>query len=151
MPSDAYTTHEESAKKPQLSDNEITEKVKMRLNRVKARGLSDKSFFFGVANIMFTGFLVGHIPEHVWIWTMIKSVVGIPLVFRIKQLKKTHWPMVDFCWYALYLSTIMGVAMFVGVFLNPDFINQHAEFMEKAFYCFFCFATGPIGLYVAWN
>ena len=77
------------------------------------------------------------------------SVFLIILLTVVKIKAKTNWYMVEMCWTILYLATLMGLYLFIGVFTHTDTDadGQVREIMIDGYFAFFGGANGPIGLY----
>lgn len=105
----------------------------------------------GLMNLVVTTFLAGIAPEVLWLYTTIKILILVPSNLYTKYKRKTHWYMVDMCWAILYVGCLLGIVLLIFNIAAPHLFEESKTFWINAFYAYFGFACGPIGLYVVWN
>jgi hypothetical protein len=103
----------------EASDYKIAKGIKSRLEMLEAKGLSEWSFFVGVANLMMSAYLAGSSPENFWVWHTFKSALLLPWVFMLRRARKVHYYLMDLCWVMCAYSCLFGVSLYIGHYTEP--------------------------------
>jgi len=111
----------------------------MGRNRLHNDGLSRVTFFLGVMNVGFTGFLLGRFPQHTWVLYIAKSAVYVPsFLFQAVQKHSNGLLILDYCWFSnILLSCYMLVILIMGPHLSR-------ELRRWGFLAFYAASMGPL-------
>ena len=128
--------------------------VQSEAARIKDKGLTAFSFFYGFSICLLTAYLIGAFPESVWIVYGLQAILilGYRLYVDIPKTKpRQYMYFFDFCWIANFTFAILAFYMllqvidrtyFSGSIFPTSSISSKVPWMGRVV---ILFATGPLG------
>ena len=128
--------------------------VQSEAARIKDKGLTAFSFFYGFSICLLTAYLIGAFPESVWIVYGLQAILilGYRLYVDIPKTKpRQYMYFFDFCWIANFIFAILAFYMllqvidrtyFSGSIFPTSSISSKVPWMGRVV---ILFATGPLG------
>lgn len=123
--------------------------VGARAEQLKHKGLSSKSFFFGVTNLLIVTWFFGVYPQHFWIVYVLETLILFPIRWKhmasARPLSEVlYW--LDFCWIANFTCNLFLVFYLIDDYFDLGWLSTMSTdyVREKLFCAFFAVGNGPL-------
>ena len=114
----------------------------------KEQGLSEKTFFIGVLNLVATSMMVFRFPQYYWIYQAGKCILMLSAMWRINLRRKDQFYFCEFCWWMVHLFVFYSIIKLFKAFGYYTFLSDIPGIKESCFHLFWGFANGPLGMAV---
>jgi Protein of unknown function (DUF2838) len=110
----------------------------------------ERSFSFGVLNLIFSSWLVGSAPHLYWIWYSVKIVFLLTRRVVKYTAKKWQFFLIEFCYLVNYWSVIYYAICLIEA--NTSFLDSYRSWLDPLgvplFRVAFTWCVGPVAMSV---